>query len=420
MSGSAAAAPLPRSRPALVASAERGLAAVARSRFSPELLPLHRVPTSPFSRLLLPALAALLALPLLPGCTSAPAEPAGVAGAADDRAVRVAGLDPVALRKMGFTTRWISVVRPLQTGGITSASVFEDHVALVEGPDNLITVLDWGDGGQRWKKIVGLKSEDLHEPAYLDGVLLVNSTGRLFELDAATGDLTGVDTLAQSVNGGGVLFNETLVFGGLGGRLFGHSLVSGHTAWEYQMAGKMSVPPVRVENAVFAGDILGTYGLFNAIDGSLVWRNRVFGAISASAAVLGDDVLIPSEGRSLYALDRNSGEESWVHRADHPLRNPPHAVGDTVYLDNPDAGLLALDTEGREKWSIPGSPTPLVQTGEGVASTIADGLILLDPEDGRVLAATRTGAIEQATATADGSLLLVFEDGRVVRLDPAG
>ncbi len=321
---------------------------------------------------------------------------------------------------MGFTTRWISVVRPLRADGITSASVFEDRVALVEGPDNLITVLDWGDGGQRWKKVVGLASEDIHQPAYRDGVLLANSTGRLFELDASTGDLIGVDTLAQTVNGAGVLFDETLVFGGLGGRLFGHSLATGYTAWEYQMAGKMSAPPMLVGSSVFAADILGTYGLFDAVDGSLVWRNHVFGPITTSAAVLGENVLIPSEDRTLYALDRNSGAESWVHRADHPLRNPPRAVGDAVYLDNPEAGLLALDSDGREKWSIPGSPTPLVQTGAGVASTIADGLILLDPDTGRVLAATRTGAIEQATATAEGSLLLVFEDGRVVRLDPAG
>ena len=374
----------------------------------------HRPPSrlaSPSSLAI--AFAGLLALPwLAAGCSAAPGPRVA------EEAVRVAGLDPVALREMGLAPRWIAPVRSLRPDGITQAGVFGDAVALVEGPDNLVTALNWADGRQRWKKSVGLASEDLFAPAFRDGTLLVNSASRLFEFDAANGDLTGVDALDRPVSAGGVVYEPYLVFGGINGRLFAHNLDTGRTGWEYQMSGNIAAPPVLAGDTVFVADVVGTYGLFDAREGGLIWRNHTFGPVTASPVVHRNNVLVPSEDRTLYALERSTGNDAWLYRATQPLREAPLSVGRDVYLPVPGGGLIGLDPDGQPRWEIPLDAVPVLAGERGIYATLPDGLVLLDPEDGGVVSATRTGPIRRAATGPDGSLLLVFADGRVVRLDP--
>ncbi|BAM04459.1 hypothetical protein PSMK_23000 [Phycisphaera mikurensis NBRC 102666] len=351
-------------------------------------------------------------LPLLPGCASA--------GRPADRAVRVAGLDPVALRKLGFVPRWISAARPLREGGLTQARVLGEAVLLVEGPDNVVTAADWGDGRQRWKKVIGLESEDLFAPVRREDSIYINSSGRVFELDVANGDLLKVDKLGRPVGAGGVLRNDLLIFGGVNGRLFAHSVTTSHTAWQYQMSGNISASPLLSDGNVFVADTVGTYGMFDADTGDLVWRNHTFGPVTAAPVLHRGDVLVPSEDRSLYALDRATGADSWIFRATRPLKVSPLSVGRDVYLPVPGGGLIGIDNRGEIRWSITLDATPVLASDRGIYAVTEDGLVLLDPASGEVLAGTRTGAITATEATEDGSLLMVFADGRLLRLDPAG
>lgn len=379
---------------------------------------MHRFSQSPLVRLSMVSLLTALLLPTIGGCASSTSSNAR--GTAGEAGVQVAGLDVLAIRRMGLLPRWISTVNPLRPNGITAIAPADDAIVLVEGPDNVVTVLNAGDGQQRFKRVVGLPSEDLFRPHHRDGVLLLNSGNRAFKVDALSGELIAVDTFTRTVGGNGVLREDFLIFGAVDDRLMAHSLVSGRIAWQYQMSGNIAASPLLVGTNVFAADLEGTYGLFDGRDGNAIWRNSTFGQVSAEPVLAGSAVLVPSEDRTLYALDQTSGNDLWLYRASFPLKSSPMVVGDTIYLPAPGGEMIALWGDGNVKWQRPFEARPLLVTPRGVLAHTVDELLLFDPATGEVKARSRTGTIVQATTVGDGSLIIAFGNGRVIRFDPTG
>jgi outer membrane protein assembly factor BamB len=141
---------------------------------------------------------------------------------------------------------------------------------------------------------------------------------------------------------------------------------------------------------------------------SLGWEKAVpFGR--SSPVVRGDRVyLTGAEGDRLLTLclDRRDGRLIWRHestrsrvdervdRLNDPASPTPAVDASGVYVFFPDAGLLALDLDGRERWRVPLGP---FKSAFGMASSpiVADGLLIqaCDQQTGSFLIAvdTRTG-----------------------------
>ncbi|MEM1098857.1 MAG: PQQ-binding-like beta-propeller repeat protein [Planctomycetota bacterium] len=371
------------------------------------------------------ALAVTAALLLFPGC-AADGTAGGSSGAS---APRVIGgeLDPTTLREMGLAVRWIYDVDLASSEGITDLEVLGDLVVAVEGPDNFITAIDTDAGTYAWKTLIGLDLEALYRPlrASDDSLggdrVLINSQARLFKLDPGTGRLIGVQSLDSPVTSGAELIGDFAVFGAVRGMAFAHDIDAGYAKWRYRMTGRLVAPPVRAgDSAVFLGDEAGTYVLLDVGTGDPVFRNDVFGPIVAPAAVHRGDLLVPSTDRTLYALDRATGNQSWAYRADSPLTQAPLSVGRDVYLPASGGGLVALNSRGEVQWESSLKATPVLATDQGILALGENALLLFDPDTGEVEKSVKASGIVTARTGPNGSLILQKKSGRLIRIDPAG
>ena len=365
-----------------------------------------------------------LALMLLatPGCaaTHGDADRAG-------RTINVSGgsLDPSTLREMGFSVRWLYDLKLAGRDGVTELEILDDLVVAVEGPDNWITALNVDSGSLRWKVVLGLDLESIYRPMRsADGErLFINSAARFFILDADNGRPVGVQALEAPVTAGGELIGDYAIFGAAKGMAFAHDVDAGYAKWRYRMTGRLVSPPVRSsENAVFLGDEAGTYVMLDVTTGSPIFRNDVFGPIVAPATVHRGDLLVPSADRTLYALDRATGNQSWTYRATAPLRQSPLSVGRDIYLPAGSAsgggGLIALDSRGNVRWESELHATPVLASDRGIYALAKNALLLLDPDTGNVLQSVRATDAVEAKPGPDGSLILRTSTGRLARLDP--
>ncbi|MEM8875476.1 MAG: PQQ-binding-like beta-propeller repeat protein [Planctomycetota bacterium] len=366
-----------------------------------------------------------LVLTTTPGCAAG--ERSGDVRVSPNLVATGGPFDPIALRDLGLTVRWIYDLELASSEGITDLEILDDLVVVVEGPDNFVTAIDVDSGQFAWKRLIGLDLETLYRPMRagddsLNGDrIFINSSSRFFTLDPGTGRLVGVQSLEAPVTAGGELIGDFAIFGAAKGLAFAHDIDAGYAKWRYRMTGRLVAPPVRAaENTVFLGDEAGTYVLINVGSGDPAFRNDVFGPIVASAAVHRGDLLVPSVDRSLYALDRNTGNQSWVYRADSPLREAPLSVGRDVYLPTSGGGLIALDSRGNVRWETTLQATPILANHRGLVALGRDTLLLVDPDNGDALQAVRAPGVAAATAAPDGSIILRTTDGRLVRLDPTG
>ncbi|MEO0515324.1 MAG: PQQ-binding-like beta-propeller repeat protein [Planctomycetota bacterium] len=366
---------------------------------------------------------------LLPGCASSDGSWGGSSPqtptSTSPQAIAGGDLDPTLLREMGLTVRWIYDLELASRTGITDLEVLEDLVVAVEGPDNFITAIDADAGTYQWKTLIGLDLESLYRPLRTgDGSLggdriFVNSAARFFTLDPGTGRLTGVQSLEAPVTAGAELIGDLAVFGAAKGMAFAHDVDAGYAKWRYRMTGRLVSPPVRAnETTVFLGDEAGTYVMLDVGSGDPVFRNDVFGPIVAPAAVHRGDLLVPSADRTLYALDRATGNESWAYRADSPLRDSPLSVGRDIYLPASGGGLIALDSRGQVRWESSLNATPVLASDEGILALGTNALLLFDPDTGKVKQSVKAAGLAAATPAANGSLILRMNSGRLVRLDP--
>ncbi len=375
---------------------------------------MYPAPTTPLrTKALLPLVLLASLLILLPSCKSARTAPPTWNGSTAG-----SNLDPVALSDMGMAVRWLYQLELRGKGGVTDATVLGDLLVAVEGPDNTVTAIRLADGHPQWKTVLGLDLESLFAPLRAGDRVFVNSAARFFTLDAQSGDLVGVTSLEAPVSSSAVLIGDFAIFGAAAGMAFAHDIDAGYAIWRYRMPGRIVAPPVQSGDNVFVGDEAGTYAMLQASTGDLVFRNAVFGPITASATLHRGDVLLPSQDRSLYALNRATGNQSWVYRATAPLAQSPLSVGRDLYLSANQGGLIALDSDGTPKWTIDLNATPVLATDAGIYATTQNALIRLDPQDGSITHSVRVNGLAHAFPGPDNALILRTDAGRFIRLDP--
>lgn len=161
-----------------------------------------------------------------------------------------------------------------------------------------------------------------------------------------------------------------------------------------------------------SGTVPGTTG--PAAPDTERWRARLDGAISASPAVAGDDVLIGDEAGVVHCIHSADGRERWRFETGDSVRSSAAVVDGVVYVGSDDNALYAIDlATGEERWRF--------DTGGNVGSSpaVSDGTVYvgrakLDGTGG----AGRIGGV-YAIDAADGSREWLFESGSHVIASPA-
>jgi polyvinyl alcohol dehydrogenase (cytochrome) len=146
--------------------------------------------------------------------------------------------------------------------------------------------------------------------------------------------------------------------------------------WTYPTAGVVNATPAVVGGTIYAGD---TSGAFYALTsgGALIWKQQLSSAITASALVTDDRIVIGDQSGTIYGLDRDSGRVRW-----HVQPNP-HPFAAIYSSATPVGRFVAIGIASNEE------DAPLIVPGYPCC-TFRGSLVLLDPDDGRVVWQTFT------------------------------
>jgi outer membrane protein assembly factor BamB len=172
-------------------------------------------------------------------------------------------------------------------------------------------------------------------------------------------------------------------------------------------------------------------GTFRAVDtqfGRVLWATDLGQPLNMPAALGDKHALVPA-GDTMHALDRQSGQAAWTHRAGLMVGAPAVRDGRAYFtrFDRQDGRgeIVAVDlATGKAAWSVP------VQNASPFAPAVADGVVFATGTDRRELLAidAKKGTVRwrvklpreiwQSPVTAGSMVYLVDrDDGNVLAVD---
>lgn len=313
---------------------------------------------------------------------------------------------------------------PAATAGMVFADVIERNG---NAPSTAALVaLDAATGDEAWRVPIGDPTGWVAQsPVVAGGVVYTASPdGTAYAIDARTGKPRWVSTAARSmasrqestsgqpaISGSGpfAVGNAAVYVVNASGELFALDAATGAAKWDvslparYQMAFE-GVDPIAVDGAVLiqARGFVGTGAQSKSLDfvatlaaetGQSLWRHDFSGS-AGRVAVSHGLVIVPiinDKAPKLIALDLQSAEQRWAFAGLGGAAQPPSIAGDVAYLPSQDGNLSALDVAtGRERWHV--------STGGPLAASpaVAGGIAIVADYDGNLTAYGAGGATPPA------------------------
>jgi PQQ-like domain len=152
-----------------------------------------------------------------------------------------------------------------------------------------------------------------------------------------------VRTQKPPVVGDGLLFVE------LAETLEARQASDGAVAWTAPLASKLTAPLAWHDGRLVAASGTSVV-LFQATDGTMLWRRDVRASVEAAPTLAGDRVVVPTADGHVVALRVTDGETLWDRR----LGGPGHAilvVGERLFVGSSDNFLYCLSAlDGQVEW----------------------------------------------------------------------
>lgn len=360
------------------------------------------------------------------GCTSTgqPSDkgPDKASGAASRSAFPVVHDD---WAKMGYRLDWVGfpfVDAPPRGQGVRVLT--QPDVLILQDRNSTVSVMETTTGKVRWSvdlagpltKFVSLD----RDPSRPDQVLVCSET-EAFTLSLATSNLLGRERFERVVNTRPVLAGDVAIFGTSSGEIYAHLLGRGVKAWGFVAHGGFDADPV-VIGGVIGFVSQGEDVCFLTPSGTLVGRARIYGSLGNDPVTDGRLMFIAGLDQSVWAFEP-SGARAWRFRTSSPLRTQPAFHKDTLYVDVPGSGLVALDPgTGAQKWVCTSvtSGTVIETRGGRLLIWTGRGLALVDPGNGDIVDQVATPGIASvhADASEDANLFVVSDRGVVAKFVP--
>lgn len=368
---------------------------------------------------MLRSVAAVLAMILIVISTSACRSQSRTQSSTPDAPIAYA-MSYMEMEEIGYRPGWNArtVVNP--GSRIVGAAILGSYLTVIEHPANIVTTFDLNSGEMLWKMSAGQPGEKIYGPYAYEDRIMVNTDRQLWAYDAKSGERKIIADFQSVVRTEPAMAERLAVFGGADGKAFAIDVTTGQKPWEYQMAASFRAKPLKASNGVFVADIAGVYAMIDDLTGNMLWRGRTFGPIVADPAADAIRIYVPSEDRSMYALDRTSGRDRWSpFRAEMPLTQAPLAGSRDVFLPLPGEGLVALQAgTGREIWRKPLMVKPEGLVGRFLYARDKDMIYKINPGDGDVLATAKAPLLAKFLIAGDSRLIVVSNDGIVTEMIP--
>ncbi|QDU71785.1 outer membrane protein assembly factor BamB family protein [Mucisphaera calidilacus] len=326
-------------------------------------------------------------------------------------------IEPDDANDVGYNLGWAQNLSLPDDHKVIHAVALHDLVIVVEHPGNIVTAINTRDGSVRWRSAIGIGEGELFEPVAFEDRILINTVKSIYTVSTDSGNIVGRDELEHVVQTRPTLYGEFAFFGSVNGRLFAHRVKSGFPHWEYGMSNAITAP-IAVDNGhVAVADNNGTSALLNADDGSVLWRRISYDRISTQPVIGDDFVAFASHDRSLYGLDRATGEDLWIFRGTRALTRPPHYLDNQLYLPVDGVGLFAINPQtGEQNWLFKRAATPIAVTNGTLLANDTNALLRIDARTGDLIREAPTRRLA-AIVPVDNDLVLISPTGRVLRIN---
>ena len=245
----------------------------------------------------------------------------------------------------GATGPWVA--SPLVVGNMLFAS----------NSDGSLYIFDLNDGQSQKLpvKVVELGGRLWAQPV-TDGkrVYITSLDHSVYAVDASTYALVWHDDVSAAIPGSPAV--------GPDGKLYVGSLASQLEQFDPESGNHRSVleakdwiwsTPTFDGDTVYFGDLKGNFYSFNTSEARLNWSNQPDGAITASAILQNDHLLLATESGNVYALDKE-GKTLWFEEVGGKIYTTPFVSGDLILVAplETDFFLTALDSNGRQVWTF--------------------------------------------------------------------
>lgn len=224
----------------------------------------------------------------------------------------------------------------LTTPLVTEAGIV---VGSVDGP---LRCLDKTLGSVRWQvPNLSIESAPL---ALGDQVVVATTAGHVYSLRPQDGSQRWHQTLPGPVRNAFTASGSTLIFATTNGHLVALAGSDGSELWRVKVADSGLTAPTLTTKAILVAAEEGSVFALALGDGHRLWKQGELGQLTARPIVAGNRVLV-AEGKSLTALDLESGAKSGVFQGDQLWASEPSIDGNRVILGTRTAGTLVLDSE---------------------------------------------------------------------------
>ena len=362
--------------------------------------------------LLAPLMAALV---LATGCESTPT--ASSTGSStpqgrDDLLISYAHAD-----ELGFRLSWQRDLAKPANQRLAYMAVLGDLVALVEHPSNNLGVFQLADGNVRFARKIDNDRFRTFRPTRRGDTIFIHTESVIYGHNAQSGTRTSQANLSFTASTSGVLFGNSIVFGGVNGEVWAQNPASTSRHWQTSLVGSVMAEPLVTNAGVVLADIDG-HMVSVGEQGQLLWRHSAFGGVVTDPVTSGPVVFLPSEDRGLYALNTISGQPAWLkYHASAALTQSPVISQGVLYLPVPGEGLVALDANnGHPLWTSPADGLPLGTVQDMLLVHGDRELALLDTDDGQPIVVVPTAQLQEVVLTEEGGLVLLSPGGQIAYL----
>jgi len=196
------------------------------------------------------------------------------------------------------------------------------------------------------------------------------------------------------------------------------SMVPGVVSWGRWTDDAVTAGPVADDALVyFAGRDGVVYASTQNVR-RVVWQHQTEGAIVADLKrTEAGLILAASLDYSLYAFQGTSGRLDWRYNAGERIRRAPYAFGTQVFVFTQQAGLTALDENGKVLWRLAEGDDVVTADNETVyVLSRGNDLLAVDRKEGKVRwgAPLRTASLIGTNETNTGILYLATPEGQVL------
>jgi outer membrane protein assembly factor BamB len=337
-------------------------------------------------------------------------------------------IGPAASRKLNYRIDWQYPTsgRPVKTFSIIADSVF------TLDDENFLTRIRREEGDRVWRIPVGGVNEEFFGVSYVpeSSKVYVVGGGDILVLESATGSQSGKQKLNRIANTAPIRYGGFFIYGSRDGMVTWHAHSIGSMWRSYQVAHSVTLQPVYSDGhlAVVGDD--GVVMSLVADAASKVWSKRMLDRVVARPAAGAGVVYVAGLDQYIRAFDMRSDRTPlWEYLTESPLTDSPTLIGDRVYQQVRDEGLLCMEAlpydspGGVEIWRCAEATGVVVSSaGDNLLVWDADRKLLqiVDDRLGAVIESVNLPQVESLTATnvVKGDLYATSPDGRIIRLVP--